>query len=226
MARLRFSVVGHSHVKRINFLRTSNRAVNEELLNTIAEDSLQLSFLGASGLKFKHIFSRAQNISREKQWFSIHFREILRFRPHAILLMLGDNDVMSHSPEELAMRMCAFATHIQKKYGVKNIILGQILPRFSLTLDKPDPKVVIYNKKALEINSLLKNEVKNLENIFFQYHGFGFPGEKKKGKSTFSYDASRKFFRKDGVHLTCKGYMKIIKRIKNSIVQEATHFNL
>ena len=69
MARLRFSVVGHSHVKRINFLRTSNRAVNEELLNTIAEDSLQLSFLGASGLKFKHNSSRSQNIFREKQWF-------------------------------------------------------------------------------------------------------------------------------------------------------------
>ena len=113
MARLRFSVVGHSHVKRINFLRTSNRAVNEELLNTIAEDFLQLSFLGASGLKFKHIFSRSQNISREKQLFSIHFREILRSRPHASLPMFGDNDVMSHSPEELVG--CLLLLHIFKR---------------------------------------------------------------------------------------------------------------
>ena len=218
MAIFRVSMVGHSHVKHFHRYTRKYGHIHDKIHNCIDFDRLHLSFLGASGLKMKHLFARLpNNLSAEKQMFVLRFREILRSRPNAILLWMGDNDVSCHSVEELAFRIISVATLLQRSFHVPHIILGQILPRYGVGVEE-------YNSKAKQVNEIVAAEVKRHEGLFFQHHGFQFPGDKRRRRKKFcSYASANKFFQDDGVHLNKKGNLRLLKRVINTIIQEATH---
>ena len=178
-----------------------------------------MTFVGAGGIKINHLFSAfPSRLPPSKFSFFLKFREVLRFRPDALLLFLGDNDIRANTcPEELACRLIALASMVQRRFKIKHIIFSQVLPRHGVEHE-------LYNDKAFLVNKFLALFCKDHDGIFFQHCGFSFPGEKKNGRSKFlSFCKSKSFFLQDGIHLSDSGYLRILKKIKNTVVQEATH---
>ena len=219
MAEIKFAVVGHSHVKRMKALLDSDPAILDSIEQAISQDRVKMTFVGAGGIKINHLFSAfPSRLPPSKFSFFLKFREVLRFRPDALLLFLGDNDIRANTcPEELACRLIALASMVQRRFKIKHIIFSQVLPRHGVEHE-------LYNDKAFLVNTFLALFCKDHDGIFFQHCGFSFPGEKKNGRSKFlSFCKSKSFFLQDGIHLSDSGYLRILKKIKNTVVQEATH---
>ena len=218
MPNINVAVVGHSHIKRLKLLIDANPMLLSELEDAITVDKVETIFLGAGGVKIKHLFhSHPERLPPSKLSFHEDFGEILMSRPDCIIFSLGDNDInCATSAEEISSRLIALATMIQRRHGVRHIIFSQILPRHGEQFDD-------YNIKAFDINNLLARESKLQKGIFFQHLGFAFPSESRRGRKKFTpFLATKKFYRTDGIHLNNEGYLLLLSKIKNSLIQEAT----
>ncbi|KAL3887269.1 hypothetical protein ACJMK2_027212 [Sinanodonta woodiana] len=105
-----------------------------------------------------------------------------------IILLLGENDIKSFSdPETLAFKLISLASQLHRTYHVKQIVLCQLLPRFTLTGYTP----VNYCDVARSVNEILRTEVTSYPYIAFWDHNgkFPFPVDRKDCSDKFRADA-------------------------------------
>ncbi|KAL3886648.1 hypothetical protein ACJMK2_026628 [Sinanodonta woodiana] len=128
--------------------------------------------------------------------------------PDNVVLLLGENDSKRFSdPETLAFKLILLASQLHRTYHVKQIVLCQLLPRFTL----PGYIPVNYCDVARSVNENLRTAVTFYPYIAFWEHNdtFPFPVHRK--------DCSDKF-RADGVHLSNKGQWYLFKSHRGAIL--------
>ena len=205
MGHKRILFIGHSHVRNLKkYVNKPKIKPSRRNFRTVA----RVDFLGVGGKKIDWLLSSAVA------------NKISKFKPDAIFIMLADNDINEDStPEEIAHRYIATVSSLKCRFAkVSNIMLGQLLPRYSRSsqIPKQMKKFVDHNKYnpiAHSANEIIKAEVSDIDYLSFFYSGFFFPCKQLK------YDNNAKYFRPDGVHLSNRGHKKIFRAIRGSIIQ-------
>ena len=151
---------GHSHSRRLDsFMRGRHDLRNFKLPTNEAN----IQVFGIGGLKITDLLH-----SNEKGQLMFDF--IGRFRPDALILSIGDNDIGNGSSIEVILRnYIRLVNRIRSAFPfISNLVFTQILPRHGRA-DKND-----YNEQAHKLNSRLFNFAQQSSFVFMKYLGLYF----------------------------------------------------
>ena len=131
-----------------------------------------------------------------------------------IFLQLGGNDFAPNErvPEDFSLQLLALAALLHGRYKVRRIVVGYILPRFSCR-GREDPVFVQrYSAWAQTVNAGLRHHSRDLAYVSVWDHNntFTFPSASHKG--------GRRFFSRDGVHLSNQGQYRLYKSIRGALM--------
>ena len=135
------------------------------------------------------------------------------FEPQVLILFIGDNDIDSHTHgEEISSLLQSAISYLKRHFSfVLKIVISQILPRHANRY----VDAVRYNSQASFVNSDLLRWAKGRSArsyCYFQWCKFVFPSEDEE-----CYKRMKRFYLRDGVHLTPAGYHKLFMATKHSI---------
>ena len=184
----RVLVLGHSFVWRLEHFSQS-----EDWLNLGFDvTDIDLRFIGIGGGTIRR--GPKCIVNRD------HLDAINVVQPHAVYLQIGGNDLSNKNcnPLSLLKDIMAYAEFLIQGYGVRHVIIGQLLPRFSQRCPSD------YNQKVFSVNTDLVRLCSLSDSVSFWHHrGFG--------KDT------KMLIDGDGVHLNRKGLLKYAKSVRASI---------
>ena len=151
-------VFGHSFIRRLE--RYSN-GPNGWLNLGFDQSDLNLRFLGMSGGTLRR--------GRKCILSAPFLRKLDSYHPRVVFIQAGGNDLSSKDccPYELARDLVSAAEYLITGHGVRHVIIGQLLRRFSARCP-PD-----YNVKVVEVNDHAKRMVARssaCNNISFWHH--------------------------------------------------------
>ena len=142
-----------------------------------------------------------------------------------LVLMLGGNDIsFDVCAEEIAARIEAFAEMCVSRWGIRKVVVCQVMPRYeapncllkrvrrSEREEWADRYVVMYRRKAREINRLLGIALFRSRNIRFWDHN----GVFKSGTCRHKYQV-------DGIHLNRAGQWHLYKSLRGAITAAMRH---
>ena len=132
------------------------------------------------------------------------------FLPQIIVLDLGTNDLSNpvNTPESVAHSLYSLGKHILFSFGVKRVIVIQILQRCrptQLVCYRVD--VGWFNERADKANRLLSVLLKDCPGLVYW-----------KQKGLWQHDALQQAILPDGVHLSFTGNKKYFKNIRAAVV--------
>lgn len=196
--RTRVLILGHSHVRRLRgYVRKFRNGLDIKLNFNVSDAYVEMA--GFSGLKTGQLLE------------PFVIRRIQRFRPHVIILLVGDNDnIPDCDTEEVASNIVARASTLQNRYGVQSVFVCQLLPRYL-------PSRYLnywYDRKAHDINQQLLEDIMPLPNMRFVYYG----GLRFRAEDEYSYWRGKSSY-VDGVHLTAEGYYDLYKALRGVVIQ-------
>lgn len=188
-------ISGHSFARRLSEFLIQDKGVS----TNFRLGECELDIFGKGGLKFQ---DWARNLGHTIASFG---------KPELIIMMIGDNDIsFGCSAEEISSQILAFLPLIQGRFGVQNVILCQLMPRFPSKRYSFNPE---YNASAKEVNKLLRQGTAHLKNVLFWEHDFIFFPE----DSEVKYQQLKNNFLADGVHLAPSGHSRLYKSLRKAI---------
>ncbi len=194
-------MAGHSHAKHLGyFVNSRDNRINFAFDPAVA----QILFHGVGGLRMRDLASHSHKGTPILE-------TIAEFKPHTLVLFLGDNDLNENtSAEEVSSFLHVLASHLKNKYtSIQTVVYTQLLPRFGVAGTRHD-----YNRKACNVNSNLLDITKDTDFIFFRFCNFPFPYQNES-----RYLAIRKHFKRDGVHLTHSGNYRLYKTMRWIVIK-------
>ena len=185
-------LLGSSYIRRLAQFMFSGRdsAVHPDF--GIQTDSLNVYFKGIGG-------ARADTIEQ------ILPQTMQRYRPDIVVLHVGGNDILTNSQnvQALAEHIFHIAMTLHTVYGVRQVIVSQILSRRTARCSN-------YNELAVQLNVQLSKRIQQAclpGLIFWKHRGF------------WSADARAEVQHQDGVHLNHVGNFKFYQSFKSAILQ-------
>ena len=192
-------ILGHSHVRNLNdVIRTNFRIDSQEA---------DIRLFGRGGMKILDLLS--DDIIGTVQ----------SFQPETLILMIGDNDV---KPSPWTGNVRAAHKIVDKLFeailtihatvsSIRQVFLCQLLPRHPGRYYRSG-----YNNIALMVNQLLLQSAVAAQQEYlrlFRFRDFCFPQERPE-----RYSRNQKLFRRDGTHLTPRGYRRLERAVRAVVV--------
>jgi hypothetical protein len=133
-------------------------------------------------------------------------------RPDIIFMQLGGNDFRRGVPaEDLAVQLLALAGLLHGRYGVRRVVVGEVLPRFQAagaprwyTLN--GDQASSYRIWAAQVNVHLHMEAHGLPYVKIWSHN-----------DKFSMGGCRSLFSQDVIHLSEKGLYHLWKSVRGAL---------
>ena len=239
----RLLCAGHSHIRRLeSYLVEKERREAGSLNFKIMRQQLTSSFAGIGGARVKHLLppseaeekrvraSKNQSaiaLFEKHKSFAKTFQNAFEFnRPHSLALWIGDNDITSlddgrlpqEIAEELAFHIMAQATAVKNKFGIQEVFIIQLLPRYLTTRSRSSASEISrYNAIAFLVNRVIYNEALSM-GLNKHHLGFIFPAEDVDEKR---YLEMRCYFDDEGVHLNNEGYAKASQALRHIAIRTA-----
>lgn len=188
----KIAVTGHSFVRRFKEFLESD----EKLDLSLGLVGCDVKIIGEGGLTVPRLNSKMHGfLNGEGRGTEL------------LVVMIGDNDVGRRDPRQIAMDILEFVTRCRGSFGVRKIVLMQLMPRYCRGRD-------FYNSIANQINSILEEESGTLQGVIFWRHDFvAFPEE-----NAAKFSQNKDLYLKDGIHLTRRGYAKLYKSVRDAIM--------
>lgn len=202
----RVMIVGHSHARRLHdFISCEEDALVQHNFRVAG---VEMKIIGFGGMKVSQLPSPKV------------FREIAAFQPQAIIFMIGDNDIQqtgNETPTDLADRIVTTCTDLADSFDIPEFYVHQLLPRVQAREANNQ-----YDTFAREVNTHLLHTIKNLPGVRFVQHNFlAFRCE-----NVERFDRLPQLFLHDGVHLNNRGYRRLYKGLRGTVIYSAKLHNL
>ena len=196
MASTTILVLGHSHTRRLGEFVLQHSS--EKISSNFGVAGANVNFYGVGGAKVQELLD------------SRFTRKVEQYKPHMLILMIGDNDAVHRcSVEELSSKIVATASYFHYALKVPLICVTQLLPRFYSNDCERE-----YNEQARKVNLALKEQIQTIQYMsFLQYDFARFPTENAARSETL-----RKYYM-DGVHLSDTGYLKMYKTLRSVVIR-------
>ena len=200
-------ILGHSFIKRLK--RACDAKERSKMSNTFDIQRLcNILFKGIGGLTVNKLTKNNGSLLRSL---------LDSTSPDIVFLQIGGND-LSNDPtfikaEEISLALVNVAILLHSQYGVKEIIIGHIMPRF-----KP------YGAKLRQKNLKKYNRCVQLANILLQkeaatYNFIKIWNHNKKFQTLDKHvEILRTRFHNDGVHLSKSGTYYYYKSIRGALI--------
>ena len=189
MARILF--LGQSHARNLDsFINQRPKFKNFTI------DRARIELFGIGGLKISDLI-RLSTRGR------LCFEFIERFAPDILVLMIGDNDVCDTGNFSVLYKRMLDVIRNRFPY-IRKVVISQLLPRHGNSVD-------VYNQKARNFNTqLLSMANQDKEFLLMKFVNFHFPGD-----DTLRFEAMKKYYARDGVHLNPSGYYRLYSEIRH-----------
>ena len=142
-----------------------------------------------------------------------HLESIAAANPQLVFIMMGDNDLGSDcTASEVGHRLLSWVTTLKTMCVGAKVVICQVFPRF--TNPSHPYHSESYNKKAIELNSLLAQETRLHHDIYFLQFEFVVFHEAISEK----FRAKKRFFVEKGIHLNPTGYFRLHRELRQAII--------
>ena len=209
---VRILVIGHSHVASVQ--RGVHRPQHQWVNFRFQESVVQFQFVYEGGARTEDLLISTHRSRRQNRLaYRVH-NTINMFRPHALWIWIGDNDVANsgETPEELGLRIFNTAASLSARHGCIHLTsIIQLLPRHVGARGDVDA----YNTAAAEVNATLMTLcLQTGRHLHFARVNFRFPIESPRryrndGRSRVAHD---------GVHLNIRGLRKLMLRLRHAVI--------
>ena len=203
----KIAFVGHSLIRDLGQF-VENHAQSNIKNFGFSKNQVELKFISKSGLKIREIL-------QDEPESLLRIFELTQFKPHTIVLGIGDNDIVRGASETfVANELKRLAERLMQAIpGVSKLVILKLMPRNI----KGSCRYLFhgYNQMASRVNNLLHVAVNSLNDISFHRIEWPFPHEKPQ---VFK-NRCQTCYKRDGVHFTDLGLRKMAHGVRAVVVR-------
>ncbi|KAK7465015.1 hypothetical protein BaRGS_00037800 [Batillaria attramentaria] len=198
--QLRVAVFGHSHVRNLGAFVHEPLKVIPESFRKDTDFNCEIQFIGEGGLRVSPRTDRAKMKQAAAE------RRLREYRPHVLVVMLGDNDVprWSRDPKIIADSIFDYCVSLQHQLDITAMSILSLLPRHGQAE---------YNRQAAFINTRLQALCHSApsQDRFCEFQHL------RSRALSCTLPTDQKYFRPDKVHLSISGNVNLYKQVKRAV---------